>query len=522
MKKIISFLFAFSLLYASSYAYEHKLSFPPAGSSITSLYLKDHSLDTIKSRFWGDQFDKQFPIMKKIMANENDVGFFGYHGCSVRYRIFQDILRAVFEESLGYEIPSDFQFLRIPGDKMFDLKDGKYSFFKLFDRKEPNEKNKNIIINGLFIKPFNESYGCTIQVSDLTQKEKKEMWAIQLEFLEVLDSLAMEDYYSYEFEDDGMLASLDPFSLPIPFGNEGEQQEDERSLYLESARKKLKMVIDKLDALEQENSLESLSPSTSMAQMHKIFMRILKKKHKYVDSGKVKYHIEESFKFRNIYDSIYSLSYTDFSNAMEYFLPYNDHIPGQQSRIVCLNLPLFGNFERLGECSLYVFLSGGSIAGGDNNVTDLLQKYFDKIGLQKELVYSLQDIAIEEIEQSKQTNGSILQFFDESENLYQGADLTTYVSHSFGIPLRHLEPSQLHLNEHPLQINNLDLQLRLIPCNQTTLNPYSFLRVIRYDSQNPEISKRIITRMREKLKDGVVNVKKLEIYKDKMDKIWSR
>jgi hypothetical protein len=43
---------------------------------------------------------------------------------------------------------------------------------------------------------------------------------------------------------------------------------------------------------------------------------------------------------------------------------------------------------------------------------------------------------------------------------------------------------------------------------------------VRYDSRQPEVSKKIIRLMRKKLKGGVVNINKLNAYKDKMDLIW--
>lgn len=486
----------------------------PAGFSVTDRYLIEHPLESIRESVSSDQFGKQLPLMKKMIAKEKESGFFGYHGCSQRYRIFQDILRAVFEEALGYDIPSDFQFLRIPGDEMFDLKNGKLSFYKLFDRKEPSESIKMKIIDSLFIKPFNEEFNSSMLVKDLTSKEKKELWGVALEFLETLDTLAMEDYYSYEFDDEKRA-----LTLPV----------DSNALspnpYMQSIRKKLEMIMRKLDSQEQIGSRMSSAPSESVEKLHTVFMRILKKKQKKVDSIQVKNQISMNYKFGVLIERVYSLSYEEYEGPLwNFFFPYNDHIPGQQSRIICLNMPLFGNYYRPGESSLYVFLNGYSIASGDSAVMELLSKYFEEIGLNKKLPEVLRNIAVDELSKSTNQNGSILQFFDLSEENgktpLEGADASAYVSHSFGIPLKHLEPSQLILNEHPIQQNNLDLQLRLIPCNHTTLNPYSFLRVIRYDSQDPKISKKIIEQMRNKLKGGIVDIKKLNAYKSKMDSTW--
>ncbi len=480
--------------------------------SVTDRYLNEHSLETIKASVSSFEFDKQLPLMKKMIAKEKESGFFGYHGCSPRYRIFQDILWAVFEEALGYEIPSNFQFLRIPGDEMFDLKNGKLSFYELFDRTGPSESVKIKIIETLFIKPFNEGSGIlSIEIKDLTKKEKQDLWQVSLEFINVLDALAMEDYYTYEFEAVKHVRDmLGGSTAPSP--------------YIQSIRKKLEMIMCHLDAQEQVSPRFTLSGSID--KLHTVFMRVLNKKQKKVDSRKVKNMISKNYKFNLLLERVYTLSYEDYQGPLwNFFFPYNDHIPGQQSRIVCLNMPLFGNYYRAGESSLYVFLNGYSIAAGDSAVMELLSNYFEEIGLDNHLPQILRNIALDELSKSPNINGSILQFFDLSakkgKTPFEGADASAYVSHSFGIPLKHLEPSQLILNKHPIQLNNLDLQLRLIPCNHTTLNPYSFLKVIRYDSHDPKISKNIIKLMRENLRSGIVDIKKLNAYKSKLDSIWS-
>lgn len=491
--------------------------------SMTDFYLMDHPLETIKSVLAfksvisPDQFEKHLPLIEKIIKNEKKTGFIGYHGSSQQFRIFQDILRAVFVEVLDYEIPDDFLFLRIPGDELFDLKNGKFSFFDLFDRKEASEDLKKKIIKALLIDSFNLSYGCSMKLSDFSKNDTTDLWSIVTEFLEMLDSLAKADYEYYEFEDDKYLYALSPIQPAIS-----------KNLNMHPVHKRLHSMLHFLDSHDQTflDQLESLLPNVAQKKIHEIFMRILKTMNKKVNAHQVAHHISLSFQFRDLLQAITNLSYQDESeNLWKWFFPYSDHIPEQQSRLISLNVPLFGNFHRLGDSSFRVFSKGTSLAGGDNQVIDLLIAFFDKIGLDKNLPKELRNIAATELKNAKNTNGCILQFFDLSERNgkppHQGTNNSTYVSHAYGIPLKNIEPSQLLLNHYPIKRNDFDLQLRMIPSNSTTLNPYSFLQVLRYDSLDPKISIQIIDKMRTKLKSAIVDIDKLNAYKAEINSLWN-
>lgn len=526
MKKFIILILTCDCLFADGEDFESQTSIygdlTPLGVSITDFYLKEHSLTKIKSVFADDHFDRQLPLLKKMIAKEEESGFFGYHGCSQRYRIFQDILRAVFEEVLDLEIPYDFQFLRIPGDKMFALKNNKYSFYALFDRKEASASTKMKIVDALFLKPFNENFSRKITIADLTSQEKMELWLIAFDFVETLDSLAKEDYCDYDFEEEKTAIALDLPALP--------QSALMPSRRILSIQKKLHKLMHLIEAQEnaENNPLRNLTPpSLAINKIHKIFMRVLSKKQKSVVASQVKNQIAMNFKFSVLLAKIFNLTYSDPADFFlwDFFFPYNDTKSEQQSRILCLNIPLFGNYQRLDESSVFIFLNDHSIEDGDSRVMKLLSDYFAQIGLDKNLPEKLREIAITELTNAGNRQGCIMQFFDLSESNgktpYQGVDMAAYVSHTFGIPLKQLEPSQLLLNEHPIRRKNLDLQLRLIPCNHTTLNPYSFLRVVRYDTLDPQISKRIIVKMRGELKTGIENTQKLQAYKAAIEKSWN-
>ncbi|MBA3602590.1 MAG: hypothetical protein H0W50_02895 [Parachlamydiaceae bacterium] len=524
MKKNFLFLFAmFCLMFTNVYSAENRrfeklFESKATGVSQTELYLKVHPFEKIEKKL--GRFNSQVSfVTDKMIDMETNSGFFGYHGCTQRYRIFQDILRAVFEETMDFEIPADFQFLRIPGDEMFALKNNKQSFYKLFDRKPASRENRNKIIDALFLQPFNEGFRSSIAIKDLSSEENNELWILAEDFVENLDSLAMEDYYDFEFEEKDGIKSLGIFEHEIPNQNS-----------MKSIQKKLQMMMHWVDKQKNksEDSVQALAiPSIAVERITKIYVNVLSKiKTKNFNYAAVKSQIAKNYTFRNLLFSTYKLTYNEMNAPLlNYFFPYNDTRSEQQSRIICINIPLYGNYHRSDESSVKIFLNDNSIEGGDSHVMGLLANYFENIGLNKDLPLELRRIAVTEISNAKNKHGCIMQFFDVSENNgevpLQGVNSAAYVSHTFGIPLKNFEPSQLLYGEVPIRRKELDLQLRLIPSNHTTLNPYGFLRVVRHDTLDPEISKKIISKMRDRLKTGIVDADKLNTYKAEMDMTWS-
>jgi len=87
------------------------------GSSLfasTKDYLVQHSLDDIKYSL--KLFDTTFEhktLLDKAIDNEHE-GFFGYFACDCSYRVYQDVIRMIFEEVLGLSVPKEFHFMAVP------------------------------------------------------------------------------------------------------------------------------------------------------------------------------------------------------------------------------------------------------------------------------------------------------------------------------------------------------------------------------------------------------------------------
>lgn len=99
--------------------------------SPTELFVLDHGPEEIEAGFNLNSVSLKFKkLFDKAQANEK-LGFFGYHGSSRDFRIYQDIIRIGIEEILELPIREDFQFLRVPGSAMYDL-EGVNDFLSLF------------------------------------------------------------------------------------------------------------------------------------------------------------------------------------------------------------------------------------------------------------------------------------------------------------------------------------------------------------------------------------------------------
>jgi hypothetical protein len=90
--------------------------------SPSTVYMHKKGPQYIKEVF--QENERLIPLMALFdLARSNEtLGFFGYHGSSSDFRIYQDLIRLGLEEILGISIKKDFHFLRIPGETPYNLR----------------------------------------------------------------------------------------------------------------------------------------------------------------------------------------------------------------------------------------------------------------------------------------------------------------------------------------------------------------------------------------------------------------
>lgn len=469
--------------------------------SPTLEYLNRVPFDQIERHYrydflWND-FQESTPLFNEMITREVDDPFFGYHGSTQNFRIFQDIVRAVFEEKFGFEMPADFYFFRIPGSSDFDLKNGTESFYEMFDRKDDPEL-LNQMVEIFILNPLKKKFGVSISTKQLTTTEQELLHQIFIDLAKHMDGSDQKGIKSLDQE----LINLLNYQEMTPFKME---------------------VAQKINLAARKAGTRSLFPdhtNTTLTVLQTALLRSgqeieEKKLYPWVKSQLSLNHI-----LNRLYDDFY---YGSISTKIDqYFFPYLDTRPSQQLRIICMNVPLYGNYFRDDESSIAIFLEDRTIEYGERFIYNELKNFFREIGIPEEDVEALFKIAEQRLRKYRSPGGVIFQFYDLSEKeRYFHADHSSFVSLDFGTPLKEVSPSDLVLGQYPLKKRDIDLQLRLVMSNTTTLNPYSAFRIIRYDTLDPTDSQAIIDEMKVYLRDVKVDKKKLEQYRSKMQKIWT-
>ena len=154
-------------------------------------------------------------------------------------------------------------------------------------------------------------------------------------------------------------------------------------------------------------------------------------------------------------------SFDDYEKVEAFLMPYLDTRPEQQMRLVCMNIPLYGNYFRWDESSVSIFLDNASIESGDYFVKKELKSFFKELGFKKELVDQLFQLAIKQLKEDEGSHhGCLFQFFDEFGSYpYSQVDQAAYVSYDFGVPLHSVQPSEVVLGQRELRAKSIDLAI---------------------------------------------------------------
>lgn len=435
------------------------------GDTPTELFLHKHPFSSIQQECLeankGSEFEKNTPLFLQIIENEKKPGFFGYHASSQNFRIFQDILRAVFEETLNIPIPEDFHFFRIPGGPEYSKIQDKQHYLDLIAPKHPSEEEQKQLIELLILRPVNQEFQLTLKVEDFSQQD------LDILLNPLLD--ARKDI----IESWGDTAT-EPFRFEPPFSPF--TQEVARVVFKENC------------TTEKENWLDR--------RLHPGLMP--------------SFHLEN---WR-------SHSLNENQAVASFLYPYHDERPGQRENVISLNIALFANLMGDGESSLYIYLSGATISGGENKGADFLRLLFEEIGLPSSLVDKLYKMGTESLSPYKE--GCFFQFFDLTPH-QEYLQNYVYVSAPFGIPHPSITPQDILEGKTPLFTkHDSTYQMRLLITNTQALNPYSSLCIRRYDSVPPHAAQEILAAFKKELRQASVNACKKDTYLKKIKTIYEK
>lgn len=85
----------------------------------TARFMEQESWPKIQEGLRANHVSPEYKDFFDRIAKNEDVGFFGYHGTTQEFRIYQDIIRLLMEEVVHIPIRPDFHFMRIPGEPRY-------------------------------------------------------------------------------------------------------------------------------------------------------------------------------------------------------------------------------------------------------------------------------------------------------------------------------------------------------------------------------------------------------------------
>lgn len=522
IRLIITYVISFNLISATAAATPE--------TTPSERFLQGQSWESITTQL-DDRLHSCFlnsiPLLQQTVAAEVEPGFFGYHASSQKLRLFQDILRVVFEEVVLIPIPEDFQFFRIPGDDFFTFREGKEEFFRRYKRSD-TDKVRSVVANALLFLPLEKELGVCLRYEEFSPEQQSQIWNTFQELLYFIDEDLIYPYFQNLGEEDVSMEELKGRdAIPkgaLPFSAFKEKLQKLVHYYKKSMEKNF---ADTSDAFFLQKGL-SLNYYSAEKQVERLFPLLLQKisEEKNVDAAILYSWLEGAMEGDEL---LYQSLDTDENKpdgmlVWQFLFPIWDVRKDQQSLLVSINVPLFGNMNFEGESTLAVFLEGESISNGDNGMTKRLKAFFLEIGLEPELAKKLWQLGTQKLAAEGSKGGILLQLFDREAKRFNPGTIMNrdlYVSVAFGVPVIRYAPYEMIEQEFAQIFNGyLDPQLRLLMENETTLNPMGGLRVVRYDLYGEELARQLLSLLRQEVRQAPQDQNKTEIYREKISSLW--
>lgn len=401
------------------------------------------------------------PLFTSAIEKEKETGFFGYHATSLDVSFFHDILREVIEKKLDIPLPQDFYFFRTPLDSLYDLKNAK----SYLEERKGTVVTEAVIREGVkkaFLDPLsNLPGGIKVSYEELSPEDREILFRPVLEAHNLI-----ADLYS-SMTKKLTLKNKAKSQLPIP----------------------ITQLLQKLNESAKEKYEELLEEKEIITEVGKTLRHLVERKQSAPLSEEQTVLIasltSENKPLLRILELVYNLDLKKESPYIRWFLPYNDNFPKNSSRLLSLNIPLFGNIFNRGDSTAHVFLTGKTVAKNDAVLAFLLEDYFEKLGFRRELATELFQKIHDLFSEQEEHFGVLYQFFDTSPT-FQFLDKLAYVSFPYGAPAEGITPSELALETRTIDYGGQQAQLRLLMSSSETLNPMGTLSMKRYDSLSSE------------------------------------
>lgn len=199
----------------------------------------------------------------------------------------------------------------------------------------------------------------------------------------------------------------------------------------------------------------------------------------------------------------------------------------RSKQLLSMNYGVYSNFDTGGSCSVSLFANDKSSTKID--YVEELIPFYEKIGISKskESLKKLEEIFNNHLTEE---SGVLLQISEDShlthpkKEAYTYTDKQCYPSIRGGIPyddkLVSAHYKTAMTEDYVNKVKNISDQLRLIINNQHTLNPYSHLKIKRWDLQNPSKIAKYENAMRAAIRNLKYDKNKWMKYNDYLPKTW--
>lgn len=428
------------------------------------------------------EIQEKIPLLLEIANQETEDTFFAYHGMSQNNRIFQDILRSVFEEVLHITLPKDFYFLRIPNENKWNWENHKETFLNHYGHFEAPEEVQNLVLANLLL-TINKQHHVDLTLDHFTPQEKTSLW------------LYFQDYIDCSFQSN-WTSKVEKYAIPIDYQWEKPVFNRYLPLLKETLTKKIQSCFPNYNLSSLSHWMESMFST--------------------------QFGVYVVFQLREIDPPVDPAIIETLANSD---LRFNDTRAPQNSELISLNTAILANSCDAGCFTARIFLTNKSVLNGDAVLENELKELFERIGLDSSLASKLWEKGQNKLSELNVNEGCLLQFFDESAARgglpFQLVDQDTYVSFKHGIPIPNLISSEYVKGEYSLQGANRDLELRLVVNNKTILNPFSNFRIVRHDSLSQEGSDQLILMLKEDLRNSSKNQAKIKKYLSSLNRMWN-
>ncbi len=218
-------------------------------------------------------------------------------------------------------------------------------------------------------------------------------------------------------------------------------------------------------------------------------------------------------------------------NSMSEFVKYwgkdkvNNKSDTRAKQLLSLNFGLYSNYDEEGSCSIYLFVKDKS--KHSVNYSKQIAPFYKELGISADVLSNLFKIARNFLDEE---GGILLQisenshFDDEKFEAYNFLDDQGYPCKKAGyrwgpwLLSKHFEC--LMTDQYVNSKTNIAPQLRLLMNNRYTLNPFSYLSVLRYDLYDSETIVEYEKAMREYIKNIGFDSKKVKKYRQKLLDMW--